>query len=82
MTHITLYPDQTDLVTRVQSEMRRHKYILMQSATGSGKTRMAVHMMDRIRLKGGRVGFCVPRRELLRQTIETVEAFNVPFARS
>lgn len=79
MTHITLFPDQSDIVARVQKTMPRYKSILLQSATGSGKTRIAVHMMDRIRLKGNRVGFVVPRRELLKQTIETVEGFGVPY---
>lgn len=79
MTHISLYPDQSDLVARVQKAMPRYKSILLQSATGSGKTRIALHMMDRIRLKGNRCGFVVPRRELLRQTIESAVGFGLPY---
>lgn len=76
---INLYPDQADLVTRVRSAMRQHKGVLMQSATGSGKTRMALDMIGGAHSKGSTAIFTVPRKELLRQTIDTIREYNIPF---
>lgn len=78
MTHVTLYDDQTDFVARGTQAMRSYKNVLMQLPTGGGKTRVAAHMIDRTRLKGNRAGFMVPRRELLRQTAETMDNLNIP----
>lgn len=76
---VQLYDDQADLVARVRGAMRSHKWILMQSATGSGKTRMALDMITGALKKGSRSIFAVPRRELLAQTIETMQEYNVPY---
>jgi len=57
--------------------MRRHKSVLMQSATGSGKTMMAASMMRSGLQKGSRAVFMVPRRELLRQTAETLDNHDI-----
>lgn len=78
MTAVTLYPDQLALVDDTRAAMRRSKNVLVQAATGFGKTRLAAHMIDAVRLKGNRAGFMVPRRELLRQTIDTMTGFNIP----
>lgn len=74
-----LYPDQADLVARVRQAMRRRKWILMQSATGSGKTRMAADMIAGSRAKGTRAIFTVPRKELLDQTIKTMREYDMSF---
>lgn len=74
-----LFPDQKDLVTRVRSAMPRHRWVLMQAATGAGKTRMSLDMIHGAVSKGKRAIFTVPRRELLAQTVETVAGFNIPF---
>lgn len=79
MTTVTLYDDQHALVDNAISAMRRHKSVLIQAATGFGKTRVAAHMMDRSRLKGKRVGFVVPRIELLKQTAKSLDGFGIPF---
>lgn len=76
---VSLYEDQADLVGRVRQAMRRHKWVLMQSATGSGKTQIAIDMMAGAAAKGSRSIFTVPRKELLEQTIETVQRFGLPF---
>ena len=62
---------------RVRNAMRRHKSVLMQSATGSGKTMMAASMMRSGLQKGSRAVFMVPRRELLRQTAETLDNHDI-----
>ena len=76
---IELYPDQADLVSRVRQSMRRHKGVLLQSSTGSGKTRMALDMIAGAYAKGSSCVFAVPRRELLAQTIKTISEYGIPF---
>ena len=76
---VSLYEDQADLVGRVKQAMQRHKWVLMQSATGSGKTRMALDMIEGAAAKGSRAIFTVPRKELLDQTIETISGYGLPF---
>lgn len=46
---VELYPDQADLVGRIRQSMRHSKGVLMQSPTGSGKTRMALDMIAGVR---------------------------------
>lgn len=79
MTPINLFPDQADLIDRVRGSMARHKSILMQSATGSGKTVMGAYMIQSAVAKGNRCLFVVPRNELLRQTAETFNAYGIEF---
>jgi DNA repair protein RadD len=76
---VELYPDQSDLVGRVRQSMRRHKGVLMQSPTGSGKTRMALDMIAGAYAKGSSCVFAVPRKELLAQTIKTISEYGIPF---
>ena len=79
MTPINLFPDQSGLVGRVRHALRGHKSVLMQSATGSGKTVMAAFMIQSAVSKGNRCVFIVPRNELLRQTAETFATFGIEF---
>jgi len=74
-----LYDDQADLVARVRQAMRKHKRVLMQACTGAGKTRMTADMIAGTKAKGTRSIFMVPRKELLRQTIETMCEYDMPF---
>lgn len=81
MSGVQLYPDQLDLVTRVRAAMGAgHRSVLMQSATGSGKTRMALDMVTGAVRKGSTAMFTVPRTELLLQTMETLSGYDVPFS--
>lgn len=59
---------QLDLMSRVRDMLRRHRAVICQSATGSGKTALAVYMMARAQERGLRSMFCVHRRELIDQT--------------
>lgn len=79
MKEITPFPDQFDLINGVRNSMRRHKSVLMQSATGTGKTVMASYMMQQAHGKGSRCIFVVPRRELLRQTAKTLDGYRIPY---
>jgi DNA repair protein RadD len=76
---VQLYDDQRDLVQRVRAAMPSHKWVLMQSATGSGKTRMALDMIAGAVSKGSRAIFTVPRKELLAQTVKTMAGYDIPF---
>ena len=76
---IELYPDQSDLVARVRQSLRHSRGVLMQSATGSGKTRMALDMIAGAYAKGSSCVFAVPRKELLAQTIKTISEYGIPF---
>lgn len=77
MVNIALYPDQAELVERTRAAMRQHKAVLLQLATGGGKTVLAAHMVHRSMAKGTRSMFLVPRRELLRQTSETFLRYDI-----
>jgi superfamily II DNA or RNA helicase len=59
--------------------MRRNKAVLLQAATGSGKTVLASAMIRAAMGKGTRSVFVVPRRELLKQTAETFHKYDIPF---
>lgn len=73
-----LYPDQTELVDSTRESLRQHRFTLMCSATGSGKTAMALFMIDAALRKGKRMVFTVPRRPLMEQTSETFSRMGIP----
>lgn len=74
---LELKPDQTEVVSDLRESMRAYKNILLQSPTGSGKTAMAIWMIAQAIGKGRKIGFTVPRRELLKQTSQSFEANNI-----
>jgi len=76
---INLYPDQLELVDATRDAMRRHKSVLVQAATGAGKTVLASFMIQSAVTKGSRCIFMVPRRELLRQTALTLDSYHIPY---
>jgi len=76
---IKLFPDQRDQIDRVAGSMRRgNKRVLMQAATGAGKTIMATEILHRAISKGSSTWFIVPRKELMRQTSKTYDKFKIP----
>lgn len=74
---LQLYPDQAELMGSLRTSMRTSKAILLQSATGSGKTAIATDMIINAVQKGNKVMFCVPRRDLMLQTSKTFVANGV-----
>ena len=76
---ITLRPYQQKMVEQIQHGMKRHKWQLLQLATGGGKTFTAGDMINKARLKGTSCTFLVPRRELLKQTAESFTSVGIPF---
>lgn len=75
---LELYPDQKQSIDALRNSMRRHKYILLQGATGSGKTAMATYMIANAKQKNNKTLFLVPRKELLKQTSESFRENNIP----
>lgn len=76
---IKLYDDQQAHVERVLAAMQEgHKSILMQAATGAGKSVMASYMLHRALSKGNTAWFTVPRRNLIKQMHGTFGHFDVP----
>ncbi len=74
---ITLFPDQSETIEKLRQSMRRHKSVLLQSPTGSGKTAMATYMIQSALGKNKRMVFTVPRKELLRQTSDSFESHGI-----
>ncbi len=69
---ISLFDDQKRLVQAVSSAFKSgFMYVLMQAATGSGKSVMAAYIIHKLSQYGFRIWFIVPRRELIRQMSET-----------
>lgn len=71
---LTLYPDQQEVLAKLRVAMTKNKNILLQAATGFGKTRVAQYMVQSAFEKGHGVVFGVPRRQLMEQTSETFES--------
>ncbi len=76
---ITLFPDQSELLGRLRSQMKTSKSVLLQSPTGSGKTALATHMIQAAQGKNKRIIFTVPRKDLLEQTGETFTKHGINF---
>lgn len=74
---MSLYPDQQETIDEVRAAMRRSKSVLLQSPTGSGKTRMATHIIEAAKGKDKRIIFTVPRKDLLEQTSETFSSLGI-----
>lgn len=82
---LSLYEDQKELIVSLREAMRKHKAILLQSPTGSGKTAMAVYMImkacekqaDLEKLRDRKIIFTVPRKDLLEQTSDTLCSYSI-----
>ena len=82
---LSLYDDQKEVMADLSGAMRRHKSILLQSPTGSGKTKMAMYIiiktvrkiMEDPRFANRRVVFTVPRKDLLEQTSKEFNLYGI-----
>src|ERR1035437_1380938 len=78
---ITPYPDQSTSIESVADMMRRGFHaVLLQGATGSGKSIIALAIIERAMKKQKTVWFVVPRRELLKQMAETFNNFDLQYS--
>ena len=74
---IDLYDDQKECLSRLRQAMTRKKSVLFQACTGFGKTAVSTYMMAQAASKGKRCIFTVPRRELLKQTSNTLDSYGI-----
>lgn len=71
---IELRPYQTAMIEQTRQHFReRRKRVLLQLATGGGKTALASRMLHGAADKGKRVWFCCHRRELVKQISEAFD---------
>jgi superfamily II DNA or RNA helicase len=76
---LQLRPYQEKILTEVLSLMRKgYKKPLVVLPTGGGKTALFAFMASQAQAKGNTVWFLVHRRELLDQTLDTFERFDIP----
>lgn len=69
---LTLRQYQSDLIAQCRAAIQQGaRRVLLQSATGSGKTILIAQMLASAAARGKRAWFCVHRRELLDQSVET-----------
>lgn len=75
---ISTYPHQNTMIDQARRLMANGcRRILMQSATGSGKTVMNASIFKSAMHRGKRCWFTVHRRELVRQSVETFKMFGI-----
>lgn len=78
MSNVVLQPEQEDLIQKCSDSMRRgNKSVLIQAATGFGKSYVASAILHRARKKNKKVWFTVPRRSLIKQMKETFSKFEI-----
>lgn len=77
--HIPLWEHQSKFNGECRELLRRgSKSILMQAATGFGKSRCMLEFAYSAHLKGNKSIVVTPRRELVNQMSQTFKEFNVP----
>lgn len=60
---------QSEIIHQSRLFLRKNDGVLIQAATGAGKTRIAVEILDKAAKKGNSGLFLVHRRELIKQTV-------------
>jgi superfamily II DNA or RNA helicase len=74
---IELRDYQLQMIEEARAEMRRHKCVLMQAATGAGKTVLGSYMLHQTIKKAFDAFFIVHRRDLITQTALTFDQFGI-----
>ena len=72
-------PYQRDLIDRTRESLRRHRSVLVQSPTGSGKTVLSAKMIGGAQSHEHRSYFICHRQELIEQTAKTFTEVGIPF---
>jgi len=72
-----LRPYQEDLLDKTRRALRVHRRVLVQAATGAGKTVLSAKMLHGVEQGGKRALFVVHRDELIDQTAKTLERGDV-----
>lgn len=77
---VNLRPYQDEILDGIRTQMHSGvKAILLQSATGSGKTCLAAHMLGTASLRGFPSLFVVHRRELIKQSALAFESIGLRY---
>lgn len=76
-----LRPYQSDLYQRVREAFREHRCVFMQLPTGGGKTAIFSTMARSAKARGNSCWICLPRKELLEQSSQTLTRLGVPHGR-
>jgi superfamily II DNA or RNA helicase len=75
---LDLWPTQERTITRLSNVLKQGKMRpVVVSPTGSGKTRVAAHIIHQIEAADKSVLFLAPRRELIYQTVEQLKAYGI-----
>lgn len=75
---INLRPYQHGVIENlIKSLLNGHRRVLLQAATGAGKTIIACEMMKRATLKNKSVLFIAHRKEIINQTSGKLDAFGI-----
>lgn len=78
---IELEPDQQESVEKVAQKMRDGcRSVLLQGATGSGKSVISTAILQRAALRGKSSMFIVPRRDLVSQMVKNFNKFELPYS--
>lgn len=78
---ITLFPDQQRLVDQARYQLSLgYTNILLQAATGFGKSVISAYMVRSANEKGHACAFVVPRNQLLQQMAQNFRNFDVPYS--
>lgn len=76
----TPYPHQFNLINELRSAFSSgYKSVLVQGATGIGKTVISSHVIHGAQSKGNRAIFCVHRDNLIKQTANTFHEDGIQF---
>jgi DNA repair protein RadD len=74
---VQLHPHQIDLVGRVRDAFRCHRSVLMQGATGIGKTTIAAEIIRMTDARGNAVLFCAHLDSLVSDTSDRLTAAGI-----
>ncbi len=70
---------QTDAIDKLTASFQKnHRKVILQASTGSGKTVIASELIRRITANGKRVLFVAHRKEIINQTSDKLDDFNIP----
>lgn len=78
---ISLYPYQTEIIQQLRSGFLNHQRQLMVAPTGSGKTVMFSAIVEAAVKRGTVTLVLTDRLELFKQTVESIESFNIPICK-
>ena len=74
-----LRPYQSDVIEKCTAAFSKgHRRILIQASTGAGKTIIAAEFISMITALGNTVLFLAHRQEIINQTSEKLDTFNIP----